>query len=287
MKQYYFSNGQEPNGPFTLEQLAKQPFTAESIVWHEGMSDWLPAKQISELSHLFPAVPPIRRAPVGPPSIPSSARTLDSGGTAPFAAPPATSQQSSPGQASRLKYYLIGGGVLALLLLFASGLLGGFFQSEATYSPAYTATEQAPTDAAIDANGTPVESLAPEVNQEQVQQQEREAKRAWNREHFLEFFNVFVNPTYSVGTLGGISGGSLTVQNKSGYRLENVVVTVYYYKPNGETINARSLEIGSMAAHEEQQVPFPNSDRGIRVDCQLFSLTAPGLEYEYNVMQQE
>lgn len=40
-----------------------------------------------------------------------------------------------------------------------------------------------------------------------------------------------------------------------------------------------------MAAHEEQQVAFPASDRGVRVDCQLMFLQAPGLQYEYNWAQ--
>jgi len=53
MKEYYFSDGDEKFGPFSLEQLKKQNISRESLVWCEGMVDWVPASELKELSLLF------------------------------------------------------------------------------------------------------------------------------------------------------------------------------------------------------------------------------------------
>ncbi|MCB1113335.1 MAG: DUF4339 domain-containing protein [Chlamydiia bacterium] len=37
-------------GPFTKDELLSKPyFTRESLVWKDGFSDWVPAKQVKEL----------------------------------------------------------------------------------------------------------------------------------------------------------------------------------------------------------------------------------------------
>lgn len=53
MSQYYYTDGKERFGPFTLEQLREKNITGETLVWKEGMADWLPAKSVSDLNSLF------------------------------------------------------------------------------------------------------------------------------------------------------------------------------------------------------------------------------------------
>ena len=55
MKQYYLIINGEKSGPFTIDQLATQHITPETPVWTEGMSDWMPAQQVAELSSLIAA----------------------------------------------------------------------------------------------------------------------------------------------------------------------------------------------------------------------------------------
>lgn len=54
-------NGQQ-GGPFTMEQLAQMrvqgTLTRESLVWKQGMAQWTPAGSVTDLSHLFAAMPP-------------------------------------------------------------------------------------------------------------------------------------------------------------------------------------------------------------------------------------
>lgn len=63
MAQYYYTDGKERYGPFTIEQLQERNITPETLVWKEGMADWLPARQVDELQSLLtpssgPSVPP-------------------------------------------------------------------------------------------------------------------------------------------------------------------------------------------------------------------------------------
>lgn len=53
MSQYYYTDGKERYGPFTIDQLKERNLTGETLVWKEGMSDWQPAKNQSDLNALF------------------------------------------------------------------------------------------------------------------------------------------------------------------------------------------------------------------------------------------
>jgi hypothetical protein len=54
-------NGQT-TGPFDLNTLAQMAaggqFTAQSMVWKQGMSGWAAAGSVAELAPVFNAVPP-------------------------------------------------------------------------------------------------------------------------------------------------------------------------------------------------------------------------------------
>lgn len=52
MKIWIFINGVQ-NGPYNLEQLKELPVTENTPVWHEGMSDWMPAVKAPATASLF------------------------------------------------------------------------------------------------------------------------------------------------------------------------------------------------------------------------------------------
>jgi hypothetical protein len=49
MKEYYFLENNEQNGPFTIEQLTNKGLSYESLIWTEGMKDWQKLKDFPEL----------------------------------------------------------------------------------------------------------------------------------------------------------------------------------------------------------------------------------------------
>jgi uncharacterized membrane protein YhaH (DUF805 family) len=59
MKEYYYLTGKDREGPVTLEELKLlEELTAETLVWYEGLSTWVRAGEIAELSDVFASVPP-------------------------------------------------------------------------------------------------------------------------------------------------------------------------------------------------------------------------------------
>ena len=66
MTYYYYTDGKERYGPFTIDELRDRIITPETLVWKEGMSDWSPAKYLRELDVLFYTTP---LTSIGPPDI--------------------------------------------------------------------------------------------------------------------------------------------------------------------------------------------------------------------------
>ena len=73
MKQYFLIINGEKSGPFTIDQLTTQQVTPQTPVWTEGMSDWVPAQQVAELSSLFASQAPTPEAsqPTATPQAPA------------------------------------------------------------------------------------------------------------------------------------------------------------------------------------------------------------------------
>ena len=51
---YYMHTGGQQLGPFEESELLSHGLTASTMVWCEGMPDWVAASQVPELSHLLP-----------------------------------------------------------------------------------------------------------------------------------------------------------------------------------------------------------------------------------------
>ena len=56
--QYFYLEGQEQRGPFSLEELHDQNISRQTLVWASHMQDWQPAGTVAELQPLFSTSPP-------------------------------------------------------------------------------------------------------------------------------------------------------------------------------------------------------------------------------------
>jgi hypothetical protein len=58
MNEYYYYSGSDRVGPVTLSDLVSLPeLEADTLVWHEDLSEWTHAVELPELSALFAAAP--------------------------------------------------------------------------------------------------------------------------------------------------------------------------------------------------------------------------------------
>ena len=53
MSQYYYTDGKERFGPFSIDELRDKPIDENTLVWKEGLPDWVPANKMAELNSLF------------------------------------------------------------------------------------------------------------------------------------------------------------------------------------------------------------------------------------------
>ena len=58
MKKYFYSDGTSKFGPFSIEELREKNITEETLIWFQGLSEWLPARHFSELSDILASSPP-------------------------------------------------------------------------------------------------------------------------------------------------------------------------------------------------------------------------------------
>lgn len=49
MKEYYFSNGEDQEGPFNLNELEGKNIKPDTLIWYEGLGDWTKAENIEEI----------------------------------------------------------------------------------------------------------------------------------------------------------------------------------------------------------------------------------------------
>lgn len=59
MVHYYYTDGKERFGPFTVDQLKDRNISESTLVWKDGLPDWVPARNLSDLEGLFVNTPPI------------------------------------------------------------------------------------------------------------------------------------------------------------------------------------------------------------------------------------
>jgi hypothetical protein len=53
MKKYYYHDGKSQQGPFDIEELKSKSLSKDTMIWFEGMPEWLKAETIEELKELF------------------------------------------------------------------------------------------------------------------------------------------------------------------------------------------------------------------------------------------
>ena len=66
MKKYFYNEGDEHFGPFSVEELKSHRIDRSTLVWAEGWTDWKEAREEVELKPLFLIPPPVRKKEIPP-----------------------------------------------------------------------------------------------------------------------------------------------------------------------------------------------------------------------------
>ncbi len=58
MIQYFYTDGSQNFGPFSIDELKTKNITPETYVWHSELGDWKKAGTLNEFNGLFVSIPP-------------------------------------------------------------------------------------------------------------------------------------------------------------------------------------------------------------------------------------
>lgn len=59
MTHFFYADNNQQYGPFTFQELQTKNITPETLVWHEGLTDWTPAGNLTALKDMFTSLPPV------------------------------------------------------------------------------------------------------------------------------------------------------------------------------------------------------------------------------------
>lgn len=63
MNKYFYVKHNKQYGPCTIEQLRTRSIDRNTMVWTEGMEEWLPAEDVPEVSEMLPPPTPFSETP--------------------------------------------------------------------------------------------------------------------------------------------------------------------------------------------------------------------------------
>jgi hypothetical protein len=262
MNQFYYSDGKNQLGPFSLDELKTKNITKDTLVWYDGLPEWTEAGKLELLSILLKPVPPPLVKKTTPPPI----------------------TEKKPETKKKGKKKLILWGVITL------GVVGLTFLSIYLYN-GYQARQQekAQNDKQNLINQTKEETrqeTVSDMNEKQYNEENQKETNAENqRKSIRNNWSKYITlerSQYMYAEIGGISDLSLSITNNTDYTLDEVWANVSYVKANGSIYKTETVYFSGIAPHYKQTKRAPNSDRGVTVDyLEITYISSKQLQFRY------
>lgn len=225
MNKYYYLKGDRQHGPVTVDELKTQGATRETMVWMEGMADWVAAKDVAEIAAALPPPAPIVVTPPPPPLETRYSASLKS-------------TNETPNGKSNAIWLVSGGAILILFFLWATGFFNQLVETN--------------NDPVIDPNPNPV------VNDDLHQ---RKLNIINNWPNFIS--SDLLSAKYN--EFGGMSDVFIAVRNETEFSVDLIRCQIKYIKPNGDIYKTEIMDVGPFHSGEYQEVQAPGSHRGSKI----------------------
>lgn len=253
MNTFYVYDGRNETGPFTLDELKGQRLTRNTPLRKKDSDRWMPAEKLAELKPLV-APRKIRRPKDLVPAVRERAVYL---------------KHTRP-----VLFY-----TLLLLVPLATGIsVYSFRKSTPVAAPQSTPpAETSPTHTSVSA---PQTASKPATKPETAKPAERDdgartARQRWNK------LITASNSNYGIGFLGGIKNLSVTVTNRSGYPLEEVVVKLTYIKANGSVWKTVPITFRAVPANDSKEQEVADVNRAKKVKVSIAKVVSRKMQLSY------
>ncbi len=101
------------------------------------------------------------------------------------------------------------------------------------------------------------------------------------RQNINKLVNYELN-NYKVNAFGGVSEFEVVINNKTDYPLDLVVVELKYIQSNKKIFKTERLEFKGIAPNGKQSIGVPKSNRGIKVETNITSISSRELDLGYH-----
>ena len=271
MEEYYFSDGENQFGPFKLDELKNQKISKDTLIWYEGLDNWIKASEIENLKTLFKATPPpLQKIPtpkVEIPVIPPQIKSLDDT----IKSKPLVEKEikvdvkSSKRELDNVAKYILGGFgfIILCFLIYRFGYNSKSDSAIETQQAINQAVEQTKVQTKAETEQNIINQQQQEANQEAVAQNERQEIINSLNKVKEEIANV------SWGGLGGASDIQIKMNNPTKLSFKYIKVEVSYVKESGEIHKTEEVIFYDLTPYSSQLENAPSSDRGVRLRTKI------------------
>lgn len=246
MNTYHYSLEGKSLGPVTLEQLKGLSITKETLVWKEGLSQWVKAGELEELEVLFKTVPPPLNQTVPPPLNQTVPPPLKNTNFNP-------SENHHDDKKNNLKSVLIWSGIVTGLIGFIVIIINTGKKHISENEKNITTISD--TNIAVEVNDTSSINYDQFNNgQENKSKSSKKAKKKTQDELNLERSKKEINNPASYITASFTSKVNLAANtvleghiysSASLANFQNVLMKVRFYSKTGEELNSENFTISS------------------------------------------
>ena len=216
MKKFYVHFNNEELGPLSIEELKNLKITRQTMSWYEGLEEWRPAGEITDLQSLFPPKlpPPLVKETIKPKQVEEKKEVVYQ---------PLVQQSASPYQQPAKKSS--GVGKFVLILLVAGGLFMSYI---------YVQEQNSRLEQNLSSNSLNGNTNSYEQNVMTVEEQEKD-----NPRRFLS-----ANGTYRDNLLGNKTVLNGTITNTAAKAtFKDVVIEVKFYSSTETLISSENYVI--------------------------------------------
>jgi hypothetical protein len=258
MKALFYSNGMDVFGPVSIEEFSKNRYYKSTLIWHEGLTGWMPIGDFQELKHLI--------GTMSAPTLDTVIQQSVAGQT-----PPLSKMQPAPAKSNTTKF-----AVATIVVIILGSLFPAYYFSGISILNGDTKTSS--VNALL---GNTVLNANPPHQAEIIQAASNETEMKTYRMNWTKFILAEPND-FKSNLLVGIEDLKITVKNNSPYLLDSMQVKVDYLKANGDTYQSEILEFENVDANGTKTLYAPNSNRGVKVSCTIVFLHSNAMKMCYD-----
>lgn len=103
-------------------------------------------------------------------------------------------------------------------------------------------------------------------------------RKKYFRQNWQNYIHVSLN-NYKTGFLGGLKDIKVIVNNDTEFPLDNVTVSLQYFKANGQLFKKGQLSVDSIQPKSSKEIVAPDSRRGMKIAVKFERITSQEMNF--------